>query len=129
MAGVILAITVLATGSVVPYATAGFGNATITGWTVTLTNTISGKSIVWTQAGTGLPDCDDVGTACFIDLTPGQLRKCFNASTLGEPLIVLAPFLTSTPPPALQCKGPWEVSISGVFTCPVIGCQAILGPF
>jgi len=127
MAGIILSISVLATGSIVQSAYAGLSGSSITNWTVTLTNENSGKSFEWTEAGTGLGSCDGAGSSCVIDLNPGQLRKCINSS--ASAIGFFSGFTTGNGPDPIQCKGPWEVSISGDFVCFETKCTVFLAGF
>jgi len=73
-------------------------------WTVTLTNTNTGKTVTWTNAEFG--DCTGEGV-CTLPFTDGKLRKC--DTEMGREAFIL--FTLNTNPVVKNCNGPWTVTL------------------
>ena len=81
-------------------------------WTLTLTNSNSGKTFTWTHAEFG--DCVNTSSVnCALPVSDGKLRKCINSSTNAVVFNVQGDGMDTNP-----CKGPWTVTLTASGTEP-----------
>ena len=104
MTGLVLSIAVLATGSILPNA---YAAVKVPNWELTLENTKSGRTTVFTQGG--LPDCASGGNTCTIVLSDGKLRKCTN---LGTNFISFDNLEQDDMSGTVTCNGSWKLHLA-----------------